>query len=177
MPAIVTRGRAPEVYACGYCHSPTGQGRPENSALAGLPAAYIEQQVAHFASGARRGARPGDYTPVKLMVQSAAYVSEEEVASAAAYFSQQLLHPRVRVVETARVPRSQVIGLVYAALPGSGYEPLGERLMEFAADPQRHEERDDRMRYVAYVPPGSIARGNAGRTIADLPAACTVRIP
>jgi hypothetical protein len=28
MPQIVARGRAPDVYACGYCHSPSGQGPP-----------------------------------------------------------------------------------------------------------------------------------------------------
>src|SRR6266536_5758424 len=31
MPIIVARGRAPDVFACGYCHLPNGQGRPENS--------------------------------------------------------------------------------------------------------------------------------------------------
>jgi hypothetical protein len=56
MPDIVARGRPPEVYACGYCHTPSGQGRPENASLAGLPAAYIVQQLADFKSGARRSA-------------------------------------------------------------------------------------------------------------------------
>jgi hypothetical protein len=28
MPDIVAHGRPREVYACGYCHSPSGQGRP-----------------------------------------------------------------------------------------------------------------------------------------------------
>ena len=32
-------------------------------------------------------------------------------------------------------------------------------LLEFAPDEVRHENRDDEMRYVAYVPPGSIGRG------------------
>jgi cytochrome c553 len=41
--------------------------------------------------------------------------------------------------------------------------------MEFSPDPQRHEERDERLRYVAYVPPGSIA---GGRSIARLCATC-----
>src|ERR1700736_1274519 len=52
MPDVVARGRAPNVYACGYCHTPSGQGRPENAALAGLPVSYIVQQVADFKSGA-----------------------------------------------------------------------------------------------------------------------------
>src|SRR5262249_49520069 len=37
MPEVVARGRASDLYACGYCHTPGGQGRPENAALAGLP--------------------------------------------------------------------------------------------------------------------------------------------
>jgi cytochrome c553 len=41
------------VYACSYCHLPNGQSRPENAALAGLPAAYIFEQVTDFRSGAR----------------------------------------------------------------------------------------------------------------------------
>jgi hypothetical protein len=35
MPEVVAHGRKPNVYACGYCHLPNGQGRPENSSLAG----------------------------------------------------------------------------------------------------------------------------------------------
>src|SRR5688572_7197738 len=30
MPTIVEHGRKPEVSACGYCHLPNGQGKPEN---------------------------------------------------------------------------------------------------------------------------------------------------
>src|SRR6185369_15091172 len=45
MPDIVAHGHNPDVFACGYCHMPRGQGRPENAPLAGLPAPYIVQQV------------------------------------------------------------------------------------------------------------------------------------
>ena len=48
MPDVVEHGRKPSVRGCGYCHLPNGLGRPENASLAGLPAAYIEQQVAGF---------------------------------------------------------------------------------------------------------------------------------
>lgn len=112
MPESVSRGRAPMAYACGYCHTPTGQGRPENSQLAGLPAAYITSQVMKFASGARRGAWCGPYRPSDLMLQVAQHATSADVASAAAYFAQQAPRSRVRVVETDRVPRSRVVGLV-----------------------------------------------------------------
>src|SRR5476651_2275353 len=54
LPEVVAHGRRPEVFACGYCHLANGQGRPENAALAGLPSAYILQQLADFKSHARR---------------------------------------------------------------------------------------------------------------------------
>jgi cytochrome c553 len=64
MPDVVAHGRAPEVYACGFCHTPSGQGRPENASLAGLPVSYIVQQVADFKSGARHSIWSGPYRPV-----------------------------------------------------------------------------------------------------------------
>ena len=48
MPDVVAHGSKPGVFACGYCHLPNGQGRPENSSLAGLPESYIVQQIADF---------------------------------------------------------------------------------------------------------------------------------
>jgi cytochrome c553 len=161
MPQVVAHGRAPEVIACGFCHTADGQGRPENASLAGLPAGYIVRQVEDFKSGARRSAWPGPYRPADLMIHTATYASAEEIASAANYFSQQRLTSHVRVIERSRVPRSRVVGWVYVAIAGAGDEALGERLMEFAPDPIRHENRDGGLRYVAYVPPGSIARGRA----------------
>ena len=161
MPEIVAKGRRPAVNACGYCHTPGGQGRPENASLAGLPAPYIVQQVADFKSGARRSVSPDSYAPTALMIDLAAHATAAEVISAATYFSQQRPIQRVRVVERDRVPRSHVVGWVYAAIPESGDEFLGERLLEFAPDPARHEARDDKMQYIAYVPRGSITRGRS----------------
>lgn len=161
MPAIVARGRAPDVYACGFCHTPGGQGRPENASLAGLPAPYIVQQLTDFRSGARRSAWRAAYRPSDLMMHLAGYVTSEELALAAQYFSQQRLKSHVVVLERARVPRSRVVGWVYAAIPAAGDEPLGQRLLEFAPDIERHEHRDDDLRYVAYVPVGSISRGHS----------------
>src|SRR4051812_7872519 len=48
MPPTVAHGRKPAVRACGQCHMPHGLGHPESSGLAGLPAAYIEQQMVDF---------------------------------------------------------------------------------------------------------------------------------
>ena len=95
------------------------------------------------------------------MIALAAHTTADEAASAATYFSQQKPAQRVRVMERDRVPRSQVVGWVYAAAPGTGDEPLGQRLLEFAPDPERHETRDDTMLYIAYVPRGSLVRGRS----------------
>jgi cytochrome c553 len=160
MPEIVVHGRAPDVYACGFCHLPTGQGRPENSALAGLPAAYIVQQVADMKSGTRRSAWHGEaYRPVDLMRDVAAHATTADVTAAAEYFSLQPLRPRVTVIERGVIPRMQVRGWVYIVDPRGGKEPLGQRLIECAPDASRHEKRDDAMRYMAFVPPGSVRRG------------------
>ncbi len=161
MPKVVARGRGEDTYACGYCHTPTGQGRPENAVLAGLPPAYIEEQVDAFRTGTRRSAWHGAYRPADLMRRTVEHLSHEDLVQAAEYFSRQKLHSRVRVMEVSHVPRWHVIGLVYTALPDGGMEELGGRLMEFSASAADHEMRDDRMQYVAYVPIGSIARGSA----------------
>src|SRR5450631_580472 len=150
MPEIVAHGRAPGTFACGYCHLPSGQGRPENAALAGLPSDYIVQQVADIKSGARRSAwHGGPYRPVDLMRQVAATVTDSDVAAAAEYFSAQTLQPRVTVIERKRIPRMLVMGWVYVVDPKGGEEPLGQRLIEWAPDGTLHENRDDVMRYVA----------------------------
>ena len=159
LPEVVARGREPALYACGYCHLPAGQGRPENASLAGLPADYIVRQVASLRDGTRRAGSPSGYLPTELMIGVARAVTDTELNAAAAYFAAQ--HPvrRVRVVEAREVPKSRVAGFVYVAVPGAGREPLGRRLLEFTPDLARHEQRDDRLVYVAYAPPGSIRRG------------------
>jgi cytochrome c553 len=161
MPEVVAHGRRPDLYACGFCHLPDGAGRPENATLAGLPAGYIVDQVAAFASGARRSAWNGPtYLPTELMAKSAALVSRAEIADAAAYFSSlRLQKPRAEVIETDRVPRTRLVAWIYARDEGAGDEPLGQRLLEMPRDFERHELRDSRAEYVAYVPRGSLARG------------------
>ncbi|HSP18779.1 MAG TPA: hypothetical protein VLQ79_04645 [Myxococcaceae bacterium] len=159
MPEVVARGAKPAVFACGYCHTPAGQGRPENAPLAGLPAAYIIAQMADFRSGARASGSPGPHLPTDLMIRTASAASAEQVAAAAEYFSLQTLGRRVAVVERTRVPRTRPVGWVHAVEEGGGDEPLGERLLEVAPDMRRHELRDETLVYVAYVPRGSLARG------------------
>jgi cytochrome c553 len=168
MPSVVARGVKPDVYACGYCHTPGGQGRPENASLAGLPVGYIVRQVGDFRSGARRSASTPPFGPSVRMAGVAAHLGTEDQLTAAAYFSRQPLSRRVNVHEQATVPRTVAVGYLYGLDPKGGEEPLGERLVELAPDIARHELRDERLVYEAYVPPGSFARG---RTLAEVGAA------
>jgi cytochrome c553 len=168
MPEVVAHGRPPKVFACGFCHMPQGQGRPENAPVAGLPAQYIIQQVEDFQSGARRGVAPNGYLPTDLMLQVAQCVTAEDLKTAAEYFAAQRMTRRTRVVETVRVPKMDVVGWVYAAGPSGATEPLGERLLEMTQDSEAHERRADGPLYITYVPKGSVARG---KTLAHAPGA------
>src|SRR4029453_3862909 len=116
-PEIVTRGRRPNVIACGYCHLPNGQGRPENASVAGLPAAYIIRQMADFKSGARKSSE-SRLGPINLMINIAKAPTDEEVKAAAEYFSSFKLKPWIRVVETATVPKTRIAGGMFIALEG-----------------------------------------------------------
>lgn len=159
MPAVVARGRPPEVRACGMCHYPNGQGRPENAALAGLPAAYIVQQMQDYKAGLRRSAA-AQAGPHLRMVATAMHVSDEEVRAAAEYFAAQPYRPWITVVETDQVPLTQVVtGSMWAAVPGKAREPIGQRIVEVPNDLDLTELRDPRSGFTAYVPRGSLERG------------------
>jgi cytochrome c553 len=158
MPDAVARGRRPEMRACGSCHRASGTGGPENASLAGLPGAYIAEQMADFKSGARMFSGP-PRSPVTLMIAIAKAATDEEVAAAAAYFSSLTPTPNIRVIETDTVPKTQIARVFYATLPDAGTEPLGTRIVEAPQDMAQFEHRDSRAQFTAYVPAGSVAKG------------------
>ena len=155
MPSVVANGRPPAVKACAKCHISNGAGHPESSDLAGLPANYIEREVREFQNGNRKGGRSVSMLPI------AKAVSEAELAAAAQYYSALAPVAWTKVVETDTVPKSR-IGTGGMRFPlGTDTEPLGNRIIELPRDPERMESRDSRVGFVAYVPVGSIARGEA----------------
>ena len=160
MPEIVAHGRKPAILACGTCHLPDGQGRPENATLAGLTEAYIREQLADFKAGRRHGLIDA-YAPIPGMVRIASNLTDDEAAAAAAYFSKLRLRPHARVIESATAPKTHVVNWIRMADADGAREPLGTRIVEVPASEERHERRDTRLTYYAYVPPGSIARGRA----------------
>src|SRR5579859_6373688 len=157
MPEIVARGRKPAVLACGSCHRADGSGGPENARLAGLPAAYIAQQVADFKSGARKTSVPGRNP--ERMVEIAQAITPEEINAAADYFSALTPRSAIRVVEAVNAPKTRVVDWHLALASTSGEEPLGRRIIEVPENLEQFERRDGRSRWIAYVPPGSVQRG------------------
>ncbi len=154
MPRIVAHGRG-QAWACAYCHLPNGQGRPENAALAGLPAVYIIEQVKAFRSGERASTQ----STAKFMRAEARNVDDADLKVAADYFSKLKFKPWTRVIETTTVPKTRIEHWMLMPHPGAGSEPIGARIIETSTDPQRTEWRDARSGFVAYVPMVSIARG------------------
>jgi len=161
MPEVVAHGRKPGIYACAHCHLPDGAGRPENATVAGLPAAYIVDQMKAFATGARRTAWTGPvFLPADVMARTASLVTAAEIADAAAYFSSlPLRHARAEIVETERIPAMRMGSWIHVQSGDGGQELLGTRLIEVPRSLERHELRDPHTPYVAYVPNGSLARG------------------
>jgi cytochrome c553 len=159
-PEIVTHGRRPNVISCGYCHLPNGQGRPENASVAGLPKEYIIQQMADFKSGARKSSE-SRLGPINLMINIAKAATDDEVKAAAEYFSSFKLKPWIRVVETATVPKTRIAGGMYAPLEGNEKEPIGNRVIEVPENLEQTELRDSGSGFIAYVPVGSIKKGEA----------------
>jgi cytochrome c553 len=171
MPDAVAKGRRPNPRACGFCHLTNGQGRPENASLAGLPVAYITQQMADFSSGARKSAEPRMGPPANMIADAKA-ANADEVNAAAEYFAATPYRKWIRVVEVAQVPKTKVSGWMHVPT-GEGTEPIGARIIETPEDPARTELRDASAGFIAYVPPGSVKKGEAlvttgggGRTVA-----------
>jgi cytochrome c553 len=161
MPGIVGQGRQPRLYACGYCHLPNGVGKPENARVAGLPVEYIKQQVAEFASGARKSSSPG-LLPHVWMVEAAQEATAAEVDEAARYFAA-LPQPKgwYTVKETELVPTTRVGGWILIPDGSGRMEPIGQRIVETAVDLARTGLRDYHSPFVTYVPVGSVAKGEA----------------
>src|SRR5665213_620391 len=158
MPAVVAHGRTPDVRACGSCHRVEGTGGPENASLAGLPAAYIVQQMAEYKSGVRKFSGPRR-SPVLLMTAIAKATTDADAQAAAAYFSSLKPKPVIKVVETDTVPATEIARVFYMLAKDGGSEPIGERIVEVPDDVAQFEHRDSRSQFTAYVPQGSIARG------------------
>jgi len=154
-PGIVTGEGGTTTTACGSCHLMSGQGHPESADLAGLPVEYLVRQMNYFKSGARKDdIRMG---PI------AKATSDEDIRKSSEYFAAQKPIAWVKVIETSLPPKTYVAtgGRHRLLSPEGGTEPIGHRIIEIPVDPQRTNDRDPHSPFLAYVPPGSIAKGEA----------------
>ena len=164
-PSIVQKGRG-AVLACGSCHLMSGLGHPESADLTGFTADYFIQQMADFKAGVRK-----DYARMNGIAKE---LSDQEIREAAEWFAALPRGKWVRVVEAAMVPKTFVgQGRMRFIDPKqTGMEPIGSRIIMLPEDQEKARLRDPRSGFVAYVPPGSLAKGRAlangggGKTVA-----------
>jgi cytochrome c553 len=164
MPEIVARGkRGQQVAACSLCHYPNGKGRPENAGVSGLPSSYFIQTMLDFKNDLRKSADPRKAN-TNRMIAFAKAMTDDEIKASAEYFAAIKWTPWIRVVETDTVPKTRIAGGMFLVLEGAeaGKEPIGQRIIE---TPEKTEEteilRNPRSGFIAYVPPGSIKKGQA----------------
>jgi len=177
MPPVVASGREPAgIWACSLCHYPNGKGRPENAGVAGLPNEYFIQQMHDFKNGLRKSSEPRKpNTP--LMIAFAVAMTDDEINAAAEYFGSMRWSPWIEVVETDTVPKTQLQGGMHLRLEGAaaGTEPIGRRIVETPINTEYTELlRNPRSGFIAYVPKGAVARGEALARGGNGTTACTV---
>jgi cytochrome c553 len=144
----------------------SGQGHPESADVAAMPVEYFVRQMKYFKDGTRKD--DGRMGPI------AKVTSDADVRQAAEYFAAITPIAWVKVIETATPPKTfvSIAARHRIVVPGGGTEPIGHRIIETPVDPVRTNNRDPHSGFLAYVPPGSIAKGaalvktgGAGKTI------------
>jgi cytochrome c553 len=121
--------------------------------------------MSYFKTGARK--EEGRMGPI------ARAVSDEDVRQAAEYFAAVKPAPFVKVIETATPPKTYISADARhrRIMPEGGTEPIGRRIIQIPEDPMQVTVRNPHSGFIAYVPPGSIkkgealAKGGGGKTI------------
>ena len=159
MPDVVAKGRRPDVRACGLCHMPNGKGRPENAGVAGLPAEYILKTLDDFRNDHRKStdSRKGN---TGIMTVIAKGMTAEEMKQAADYFASMKWTPWITVKESNTVPVTRSQGGMWIPVEPAATEAIGVRVIETPQNAEHTEQfREPRSGFVAYVPMGSIKKG------------------
>jgi cytochrome c553 len=162
MPEIVARGsRERQILACSLCHYPNGKGRPENAAVSGLPESYFVQTMLDFKNDMRKSADTRKAN-TNRMIAFAKAMTDDEIKATAASFSAMKWTPWISVVETEMVPKTRIAAGLFLPLEGAeaGKEPIGQRIIEVPENTEQTETlRNPRSPFIAYVPPGSVKKG------------------
>jgi cytochrome c553 len=152
-PQIVQRGHG-DALACGACHLMSGVGHPESADMTGFTTEYIRRQMVDFKSGARK-------EPNRMNTIASA-LSDDEMRQASEWFAKLKPYAWTKVVEATMVPKTFVgQGRMRFAQPGGGMEALGNRIITLPQDQSRVTKRDPHSGFTAYVPQGSIKKGEA----------------
>lgn len=162
MPRIVSDGdNARNIIACALCHLPPGKGRPENAPPAAQPAGYTMQQLMDMKNDLRKSADPRKNN-TNNMINFTKQMTEQEMRESAAYYASMKWTPWIRVQETAQVPKMRSQAGMWLPLEGAaaGMEPIGMRVIETPENVEFAEKmRSGRHGFIAYVPVGSVAKG------------------
>jgi len=157
MPKIVAAGDR-GITACAGCHYPNGKGRPQNANIAGLNADYLTRQLHEMKSGLRKSAEPRKHN-AQQMVDFAKAMTDAEIAQAAAYYAALPAAVPIKVIETATVPRMRSQEGMWLPHESGAREPIGNRVIETPMDVNREQLRDPHAGFIAYAPPGAVAKG------------------
>ena len=159
-------------WGCAYCHLPTGKGRPENAPVVGQSVAYFLRQLEDFRNDLRTSADPRKPNTPE-MAGLAKLMTDEEMNEAARYFASMKWTPWTRVIETDLVPKTRIDGNVFVATEKALTEPIAGRIVEVPENEEQAQVlRNPRSGFIAYVPVGSINRGeqlvtNGGASFVD----------
>jgi cytochrome c553 len=174
MPEIVAKGReAASIFACSLCHLAHGRGRPENAPVSALPVSYFIQTMMDFKNDNRKSSDARKRN-ANLMVEFAKAMTDAEVRAAAEYFGSIAWTPWVKVKETKTVPKTHIDNGLFVPNEGTETEPIGKRIVEVPENKDASENlRDPRSGFIAYVPTGSLKKGESlvttgggGKTVA-----------
>jgi cytochrome c553 len=161
MPEIVATGRRDAgIRPCALCHFPNGQGKIENGHVTGLPVGYFLAQLEAFAAGDRYSADPRKAN-TNEMARIARALTDAEKRQAAEYFGSIRFRSMVRVVEADEAPQVRFsLNRLVMPIHDAADVTLGQRIVEVPEHPELTEvQRNPRGTFVAYVPIGSVAKG------------------
>jgi cytochrome c553 len=159
-PASVTEGKAGVYRACGTCHLINGYGKSDTENLNGMPVAYGLQQLEDMKGDLRHAAVVN--MGVITMIPVAKGVPEADAKEALEYFHSLGPAKWIRVVEADMVPKTMPgPHRLTATDPSGAKEPIGNRVIEVPENFERTLVRDPTIGFVAYVPVGSVKKGEA----------------
>ena len=161
MPEIVAHGdQRRGIRACALCHFPNGSGKPENAPVSGTSVQYFMNQMADFKNGLRHTSDKNKANAWEMPLMAAA-MTPEEWKQAAEYFAAIKYIPKNKVVETSMIPKfAPNANNLFLPAAGSEKVALSNRLIEMPDDPDDAQIlRNPRSPFTAYVPPGTLKKG------------------